>query len=171
MAILDSKGRLFGKISILDAGAALIILMVAVGIFLLPGKTSSYAQGTPIEVDVIVRGLNATDPKTLLKTGDKINVIIRNEPSGQVEMKSLEFLPRTLAIPQPDGSVKALPDPRPETRFSNDMLMTLNGNAKTADDGGIIFGNKKVKIGTSLELEGPQYNFNSSVIAIRGAKK
>jgi hypothetical protein len=76
-----------------------------------------------------------------------------------------------LAIPQPDGSVKALPDPRPEMRFSNDMLMTLNGNAKVADDGGIVFGNKKVKIGTSLELEGPQYSFNSSVVDIRGAKK
>ena len=171
MAILDSKGRLFGKVSILDAGAALIILMVAVGIFLLPGKTSSYAQGSPIEVDVIVRGLNAIDPKNVLKPGDKINVIIRNEPSGQVDLTKLEFLPRSLAIPQPDGSVKALPDPRPEMRFSNDMLMTLNGNAKVADDGGIVFGNKKVKIGTSLELEGPQYTFNSSVVAIRGAKK
>jgi hypothetical protein len=76
-----------------------------------------------------------------------------------------------LAIAQPDGSVKALPDPRPEMRFSNDLLMTLNGNAKVADDGGIIFGNKKVKVGTSLELEGSQYNFNSSVVAIRGAKQ
>ena len=171
MAILDSKGRLFGKVSILDAGAALIILMVVAGIFLLPGKTSSYAQGSPIEVDVIVRGLNAVDPKSVLKSGDKISVIIRNEPSGDVYLTKLDFLPRSLAVPQPDGSVKALPDPRPEMRFSNDMLMTLSGNAKVAEDGGVVFGNKKVKIGTSLELEGPQYNFNSSVVAIRGAKK
>jgi hypothetical protein len=171
MAILDSKGRLFGKVSILDAGAALIILMVVAGIFLLPGKTTSYAQGSPIEVDVIVRGFNTIDPKNILKLGDKISVIIRNEPSGQVDLAKLEFLPRSLAIPQPDGSVKALPDPRPEMRFSNDLLMTLNGNAKVADDGGLIFGNKKVKIGTSLELEGPQYSFNSSVVNIRGAKK
>ncbi len=171
MAILDSKGRLFGKVSILDAGAALVILMVVAGIFLLPGKTSSYAQGSPIEVDVIVRGLNAVDPNSIFKSGDKISVIIRNEPSGDVYLKKLDFLPRSLAVPQPDGTVKALPDPRPEMRFSNDMLMTLSGNAKVAEDGGVVFGNKKVKIGTSLELEGPQYNFNSSVVAIRGAKK
>jgi Domain of unknown function (DUF4330) len=171
MAILDSKGRLFGKISILDAGAALIILMVAVGIFLLPGKTSSYAQGSPVEVDAIVRGLNAVDPKSILKTGDKIDIIIRNEPAGQVDLKTLEFLPRTLPVPQPDGSVKALPDPRPEMRFSNDLVMTLSGNAKVTEDGRIAFGNKRIKVGTSLELEGPQYNFNSSIVAIRGMKK
>jgi len=33
MKILDSQGRLFGKVSILDLGAALVILLVLVGIF------------------------------------------------------------------------------------------------------------------------------------------
>ena len=99
--------------------------------------------------------------------GEKINIIIRNEPSGSVDLKSVEFLPRNLAIPQPDGSVKALPDPRPESRFSNDLTMTLTGNAKIGDDGGIVFGNKKVKIGTTMELEGKQYNFSSTVVAVR----
>ena len=116
---------------------------------------------------MIVRGLNAIAPKELLKPGEKINIIIRNEPSGSVDLKSVEFLPRNLAIPQPDGSVKALPDPRPESRFSNDLTMTLTGNAKIGDDGGIIFGNKKVKIGTTMELEGKQYNFSSTVVAVR----
>ena len=167
MAFLDSKGRLFGKISILDAGAAAIVMMVIAGLLILPGKTSSAQQGSAIEIDVIVRGLNALAPREMLKPGEKINIIIRNEPSGSVDLKSVEFLPRNLAVPQPDGSVKALPDPRPETRFSNDLTMTLAGNAKIGDDGGIIFGNKKVKIGTTMELEGKQYNFSSTVVAVR----
>ena len=33
MNILDSKGRLFGKINLLDLGAVLVILLVIVGIF------------------------------------------------------------------------------------------------------------------------------------------
>lgn len=36
MAILDSKGRLFGKFSLLDVGAGLIILMVVAGLFCCP---------------------------------------------------------------------------------------------------------------------------------------
>ena len=62
MAFLDSKGRLFGKISILDAGAAAIVMMVIAGLLILPGKTSSAQQGSAIEIDVIVRGLNALAP-------------------------------------------------------------------------------------------------------------
>jgi Domain of unknown function (DUF4330) len=170
MAIIDTQGRLFGKVSLLDLGAGMVIGLVLGGIFLLPGKTGKGVvkgnDGKAVEVDVIVKGLNALDGKSLVKPADKVNIVIRNEPSGGAEIKTVEFLPRNLAVPQPDGSVKALPDPRAEGRFSNDILMTLSGNAQVTEDG-IVFGNKKVKIGTTLELEGKEYNFNSTVISIR----
>ena len=62
MKIIDSKGRLFGKLSILDFAAACIILLVVVGIFFFPGTplTQSIVAQTkqkPIEVQVLVRGL------------------------------------------------------------------------------------------------------------------
>ncbi len=44
MAILDSKGRLFGKINLLDLGAGLVILLVIFGIFIFPGTSGSVAQ-------------------------------------------------------------------------------------------------------------------------------
>ena len=53
-----------------------------------------------------------------------------------------------------------------EMSFSTDMQLTLTGAAQVSPDG-IVFGNKKVKIGTTLELEGKTYNFNSTVIALR----
>ena len=52
MAILDSKGRLFGKISLLDIGAGLIILMVAVAVFFYPGTSGSVAQVGAINKDI-----------------------------------------------------------------------------------------------------------------------
>jgi predicted RecA/RadA family phage recombinase len=167
MAIVDEKGRVFGKVSLLDVGAGAIIAMVTAGVLLLPGKSGNANKGgKPIEVDVIVRGLNTVDAKNMLKEGEKVNVIIRNEPSGSIDIKKIEYLPRNVTVPQPDGSVKALPDPRPEMRFSTDFIMTLSGNAEVTEDG-IVFGNKKVKVGTTLELEGKAYNFNSSVITVR----
>jgi len=168
---LDSKGRLFGKVSILDLGAALVILLVIVGIFFFPGTSGSVAQqsGTkPVELDVLVRGLNVRTPEELIAQfikQKKTNIIIRNQPYGQLDIKSVKPLPRTLAVPQPDGSVKALPDPRPDA-FSTDMLMTLGGQATITKDGPVL-GNSKVRIGTTLELEGPTYNFNASVIDLR----
>ncbi len=173
MAILDSKGRLFGKFNILDIGAALVILLVICGIFLFPGTTGSVAQvGTttkPIEVDLVVRGLKVRDIDRLsdqgFKKGGKTNLIIRNQPYGQIPIKSIEVLERKISVTQPDGSVKLIPDPR-ENVFSTDMLLTLAGKA-TVTDNGPVLGNSKVKIGIPFELEGFNYNFKGSVIDIR----
>lgn len=172
MAILDSKGRLFGKVSILDLGAALVIFLVIVGIFFFPGTSGSVAQingGTkPVEVDLIVRGLSVRDPDALLQQFEeqkKTNIIIRNQPYGQVDVKSVKRLPQTLAVPQPDGSVKELPDPRSNS-FSTDMMMTLVGKGQITKDGPVL-GNNKIKIGTPVELEGTDYNFRASVIEVR----
>jgi hypothetical protein len=168
MAILDSKGRLFGKFNVLDIGAGLVILLVIFGIFFFPGSTGSIAQvGT--EVDLIVRGLNVRDPEQLysqgFKKGGKTNVIIRNQPHGKIDIKSIQTLPRTVLVPQPDGTVKELPDPKSNS-FSTDMLLTLEGKAQITENGPVL-GNSKVKIGMPFELEGFNYNFNASVIDVR----
>ncbi len=173
MAILDSKGRLFGKINLLDFGAAIVILMVVVGILLFPGINGSVAQigvkTQPVEVDLVVRGLNVRDPQQLYSNGftkgGKTNIIIRNQPHGQIAIKSITPLTRTLAVPQPDGSVKELADPRSNS-FSTDMLLTLEGTAQITETGPVL-GNTKLKIGTPLELEGFNYDFNATVIDVR----
>ncbi len=169
MAILDSKGRLFGKINILDFGAVLVILLVIFGIFFLPGGSGSVAQvgstTKPVEVDLIVRGLNVRDPQGLfnqgLTKGGKTNIIIRNQPHGSIAIKSVQPLPRTLMVPQ----LKELPDTRSNS-FSTDMLLTLEGKAQITDNGPVI-GPSKLKIGVPIELDGFNYNFNATVIDVR----
>ncbi|BAY90495.1 hypothetical protein NIES37_47160 [Tolypothrix tenuis PCC 7101] len=173
MAILDTKGRLFGKINLLDLGALLVIVLVIFGIFVFPGTSGSVAQvgakTVPIEVDLVVRGLNVRNPQQLydkgLKAGGKTNVIIRNQPHGEIAIKSMQPLPRTINVPQPDGSIKELPDPK-SNNFSTDMLLTLEGKAQITQNGPVL-GNSKVKIGMPFELEGFNYNFNATVIDLR----
>lgn len=172
MAILDSKGRLFGKVSILDLGAALVILLVVIGIFVFPGTGGAGAQLSattkPIEVDVLVRGLSVLDPQALknqFNQQKKTSFIIRNAPSGEVQIKNVKELPRTILVPQPNGSVKELPDPRSNS-YSMDMLLTLGGQATITKDGPVL-GNNKIKIGTPVQLEGMDYSFNASVIDVR----
>jgi hypothetical protein len=173
MAIIDSQGRLFGKLSILDIGAALIILLVIAGIFLFPGQSGSVAQlgveTQPIEVDLMVRGLTVAEPQALVESIEdegKTNIIIRNQPAGQVNVKAVKELPRSVAVPQPDGSVVSFPDPRPELDFTIDMLVTLEDEAQI-QDGGPVFGGAKVKIGTQVEIEGQTYRFNTTVVGVR----
>lgn len=172
MKLLDSKGRLFGKLSLLDIGAALIILAVIFGTFVFPGTTGSVAQvGSTqlVEVSAIVRGLSVRDPEGLIQNMrevGKTQVIIRNQPHDEVEISQIEPIERLVIVPQPDGSVKALPDPRPpEESFSTDMIISFRDRAQITEDGAVI-GGQKVKIGTLLEFEGETYNFKGSVIEV-----
>lgn len=172
MAIVDSQGRLFGKVSILDLGAALIILAVLVGIFVFPGTSgSSIAQvgaGKSVEVVTVVKGLNTLNPDdfiTKFKEGKKTKIIVRNQEYGQVDIKSVERIPELVVVPQPDGSVKALPDPR-SNDYGINMIVTLTGTAKITD-GGVVLSNTPIKVGTVLELEGAEYNFKASVIGLK----
>jgi hypothetical protein len=171
--MIDSKGRLFGKISILDLGAACVIFLVIVGIFIYPGAGGSIAQmsnNKPIQVDVLVKGLSVTNFKALqaeFLEQKKANIVIRNQPAGQVEILASKPLPRTTVVPQPDGSVKALPDPRPEVAMVQDMILTLGGQAQVTENGVVLNNTKKVKIGTPLQLEGADFDFNGSVIEVR----
>lgn len=172
MKLIDTKGRLLGKLNILDFGAGLILLLVFLSLFVFPNTsvTKSIAQTAtkPIEVDVIVKGLSVKDSNALFEQfkQEKANIVIRNQPAGEVDIIKTEPLPRNVLVPQPDGSVKALPDPRPESGYSVDMILTLAGQAQVTETGPVV-GGQKVKVGTLIELEGTEYNFNTSTIAVR----
>ncbi|NJK41748.1 MAG: DUF4330 domain-containing protein [Acaryochloridaceae cyanobacterium SU_2_1] len=171
MALLDSQGRLFGKINLLDAGAGLLIFFVLAGIFLFPGRSGTSIAGIgvdkkTIEVDVIVLGLKSTDPKNLIKEGSKASFIVRNQSAGDVKIKKVTFLPRTAIAPQPNGTLQSKPDPRPEETYSVNMILTLEGEGQLTDSGPVVGGNK-IKVGTPIELDGDLFNFKPSVIDVR----
>ncbi|MGV2830253.1 DUF4330 domain-containing protein [Myxosarcina sp. GI1(2024)] len=174
MKIIDSKGRLFSKVSILDLGAASVILLVIIGIFFFPGTplTQTIVAQTklkPIEVQVLVKGLSVGNFDRLLEefeTNKKSDIVIRNQPAGEVEIVAVSPLPRTTPVPQPNGTVKALPDPRPEVSLIQDMVMTLRGRAEITNSGVVLDNTKKVKIGTPIQLQGKMYDFNGTIISV-----
>ncbi|MCS7030392.1 MAG: DUF4330 domain-containing protein [Gloeomargarita sp. SKYG116] len=169
MAWLDQHGRIGGKVSVIDLGAIVVVLLVLVGIFLVPGGTGSVAQVGPsqaVEIDMMVRGLSVTRPEELIRPGDKASFIVRNQPSGTLTVKRLSIFPPQVEVPQPDGSVKFLPDTRSQSQFLRDMVITLTGTAQMVD-GGAVLGNTKLKVGVPVELEGPQYNLRGSVMDVR----
>jgi Domain of unknown function (DUF4330) len=172
MSILDRQGRLFGKFSILDLGAALVILAAVIGILYIPAGNGSGAllgnNNGAAEVDVLVRGLNILAPDKFrenFKPGNKLNFLIRNQPAGSVEIKKVKQLERLMAISMPDGSTKAVKDPRPDS-FSMDTLITVAGQGQSTE-GGFTLGGTKVKIGTAVEIDQKDYNFTASVIDVR----
>ncbi|MEO1005928.1 MAG: DUF4330 domain-containing protein, partial [Cyanobacteria bacterium J06638_38] len=94
------------------------------------------------------------------------DIVIRNQPAGRVDIVASKLLPRTTPVPQPDGTVKALPDPRPEITMIRDMLLTLAGKAEVTNNGIVLGGSKKIKIGSSIQLQGDVYDFNGTIVSI-----
>jgi hypothetical protein len=69
-------------------------------------------------------------------------------------------------VTQPDGTLKALPDPTADNLFNNNLLLTLEGKGQITENGPVL-GNIKIKVGTTVELDGKNYNFNGTVIDVR----
>ncbi|MBF2057180.1 MAG: DUF4330 domain-containing protein [Cyanobacterium sp. T60_A2020_053] len=178
MKIIDSKGRLFGKINLLDLGALMVVILALVGIFIVPGSSGSLAQvvgGTTgaetVKITLLVRGLasqNSSDTVAEFNQDIEMNVIVRNEPAGKVKIAQAEELPNNVVVNQPDGTVKALLDPRPIVNNSTDMILTMTSTGQNTNDGYVV-ANQKVKIGTVLELDNPRYNFRGTVIGVETA--
>ncbi len=172
MAILDQRGRLFGKLNVLDLGAILVIVLTLIGLFLVPSNSGTSiaqivaAETKPVEVDIVVRGLTVLEPDNLIKVGEKPNVIIRNQPRGQVTVNAVRVLVPKIPVPKLDGTVSTVPDPRLAETYSRDFVITLGANAKITSDG-VILENEKVKIGTPIEIESAKYIMRGSVMSVK----
>jgi hypothetical protein len=148
-----------------------VILFIIFSLFFWPGPggTAVVQIGTTtklIEFDVAVLGLNDLHPQANFKVGEKAKLTIQNQPSGEVTIQSVKVLPRTVSVTQPDGSVKALLDPRPEMAYSSNLLLTLKSNGRSTGDSFTI-GKSKIKVGTSVRLEGQTYSFQTGVTDLR----
>lgn len=173
MKLIDSKGRLFGKVNILDLGAIAVIILVLIGIFIVPGPTGSVAQvgnANPdkIGLSLLVRGINLKYPQEFMTSlkDTNVKVIVRNEPAGNLNISQVTELPNYTLATLPDSTVTAVLDPRPIVSYSTDMILEMNSPGQWTDDGAIL-ANQKVKIGTVLELDGSNYNFRGSVIDVQ----
>lgn len=172
MAFLDRQGRLFGKFSILDIGAIATILIVLIGLFIVPGNSGSSiaqmlsAENKTVQVEMNVRGLSATNPQTLVKVGDKVNIIIRNQPRGEVTIKKVDISTPKVVAAKADGTAVYFEDPRALATSQSDLVITLESTARVTNDG-VVFGNEKVKVGTSIDIEGSKYIIRGSAMAVR----
>lgn len=168
----DKQGRIFGVVSLLDVLSIALILLVLVGVILVPGNGGYSiaqlvtAENKPVQVEMVVRGLSAREPQNLIKAGDKVSVIIRNQPRGEVTVESVVFIEPKVLVPTTDGKAKALADPRAQETFQTDAMIVLAGSAKITNDG-VIFGNEKVKVGTGIDIEAPSYILRGSTMAVR----
>ena len=96
--------------SLVDAGAAVAVLLAAAGVIWSPKLSSAVAKATgdlqTVTVMVDVRGVPVADPTALLAAAEKegkVAIVIRNKPHGTVAIQKLIPLQSRLVAVQPNG--------------------------------------------------------------------
>jgi hypothetical protein len=161
------------RIGVVDAGAALAVLLAAGGVIWSPKLSGAVARATggvqPVTVLVDVRGIPAADPQALIasaKQSGKVAIVIRNQPHGSVAVKDVIGLQRRLSVLLPSGQVVSAPDPNQQVFSTLDARFVLEGEGRKGADG-VVFGNQNLKVGAPIELESNSFRVSGTVTGLR----
>ena len=161
------------RFGLVDGAAALAVLLAVGGVIWSPKLSGAIARATggiqPVTVTVDVRGIPSADPASLIAAArreGKVNIVIRNQPHGSVQVKQIIPLQRRIVSLTPDGRVLTAPDPN-QTIFSTlDARFVLQGEGRRSPDG-VVFGNQSIKVGTPIELEGGLFRVGGTVSGLQ----
>jgi hypothetical protein len=93
----------------------------------------------------------------------RVNIVIRNQPAGRVELVDVVNVTQPLMAVQPDGRIV-------EADIANQsqglhVRFVLKADAEAAASG-VVFGGTKLKIGVPVDLQGRLYSFRGVVSGI-----
>jgi Domain of unknown function (DUF4330) len=154
----------------MNLGAIAVLVVALVYLLLWPGPEGLplVKIGLPqrtISLDVSIMGINDADLASAFAQGEKLQVSINHAPDLPMVVKSTQSIPRTVNSTQRDGSIKPQPDPRPEMRFSNNLLLTLEGQGY-ANNKGIFIGLKRTRVGATILLHAPDFDAPGSIVRV-----
>jgi Domain of unknown function (DUF4330) len=159
----------------INFGAIAVLAVALVYVLFWPGP-----QGLPlikvgipqriIALDVSIIGINDADLLNTVRQGREIQVSINNGADLPMTIKSVQTLPRTVVSTQSDGTVKPMPDPRPEMKFSNNLLLHLEGQGYS-NKNGIFIGLKRTRVGATVRLRAPKFDGPGSIVDVTASAK
>ena len=136
--MIDDKGRLFGKINIIDLAVLAVVLLLIAG-FLYREKSSNVIVNPKTVVVKVVCPFVYPDVVPNLKAGDQLVA------SGQlvpVYIKEVDIRPAMTTVSKPDGSMILTTNP-----FRKDIFVTLEGKTNAISPAEIVLGGQKIRTG------------------------
>ena len=154
----------------MDGAAAAVAFLALVGVVWSPKLNQAIAKASgamqPVGVSVDVRQLQLAQPELLLQSirdEGGVNIVIRNQPAGRVQLLDVVNVTQPLMAVQPDGRIV-------EAEIANEshglnLRFLLKADAE-ADASGVVFGGTKLKIGVPVDVQGRLYSFRGVVSGI-----
>lgn len=167
MPLIDSRGKLFGLVNVLDGLIVVTTVVGVLGIVAVKGGATSLSKiiekEGPAEIDLMIKA-NFKDPG-MFKVGDKAFVTIRNQPYDKVDIVNVITHRSLISIPINDGKDLRMTND-PSAPYSMETILTLRDKASQTEDG-IVWGGQKLKVGVPIDVEGFKYRLRGSVLDVR----
>jgi len=156
MRLVDDKGRVFGRINVIDFAVILVIVLFLGGVAytrLKPGNLEGL-EPTTIEVTFLVPNVRGPSVEVAV-IGDVVKEAKTNQVLGEVVRKEVE--PANLVVQMPDGRFWEMTS---QTR--KDMFLTVRGTGRVSENL-IQLGGQEVRIGTPVSVKSRLYAFSAVV--------
>jgi hypothetical protein len=143
--IIDSRGRLFGKVNIVDLVVLLVILAVVV--FAVVRVTTNSVETVPVRMTLLVRSLDnrLLEPfKVGLEVRDRMAQSLGTVTAVDIQRSRVELV-------TPTGELKTFDS---ELRSDVSLVVAATG---TVDESAVHVGGTAVRVGASLSITGPGY--------------
>ncbi len=151
MALIDGKGRLFGKINIIDLLIVLLIIVIAGGAYqvFLGGKSKQVIETSKVIYEFEITNINM-DFIDAINPGDPIRDNVRGNELGTVVGKaSRNATMLNEDIINGKYVIADVPD-------MYDVIITIEGQANITP-ANIIIGGAEIKVGKKFSIKGKGY--------------
>lgn len=148
MSLIDEKGRILGRVNIIDLLLVLLVAALVLGsLYKLDLFNRFQPQEQPVAVSVIIDDVRSYTADAL-QEGDPVWESVENAFIGRIVKK--EVRPARKVVPRADGSLVESESP---TRY--DVILTIEGSlvVKGSD---IYVGKKDIKIGSKVYIKTPR---------------
>jgi hypothetical protein len=146
MAIIDEKGRLFGRVNLIDFTLILGVFVVAALAFVVlkgQGKVATIPEDRTVDYTVIVKAIRP-DVASFLKPGDLVKKQITQGPIGTI--KKVELKPAQEVIDTADGHKVLATSPS-----EKDAFVTIETKGRAGNDI-IATGNEVLRVGDRFNM-------------------
>lgn len=152
--ILDDRGRLFGKVNIVDLLVLLVI--IAVVVFAVVRMTGGSSKTVPVKVTYVVEAVRQATVDALQAKGD-----VTDEGSTYLgEVKDVVVTPTLVEVPTADGELKAVESP-----VFRDVSIVVRGEGRVSGST-VRIGSVPMRVGKKVTLIGTGYEVQTVIMDV-----
>lgn len=160
MPWLDERGRLFGRVNIVDLTVLVLVLFVAARLGLKSRLLRAVNPSTvkPVEVVLVVEDVRQATVDAI-QEGETVLNTKSNAALGKLVRK--EVRPAQKEVATADGRLVLAESP-----FKKDVYLTVRGEGQVTSNV-ILLGGAEMRVGASVPVKGLKFSVNSTVLDVK----